>query len=1064
MKFITPLLLLVLGIGVSNISFAARFWIAPTASNWNNTANWSATSGGPGGVTVPGAADAVTFDGNGLGNCTIDAAVSVTSISVSGYTGTISQGANTIATSSTSTFSTGTFIGGSANITIVGVFTLSGTAFTSTTASLEFQNNAAFISGSFTHNNGKVQFNTSIAAETITGTSPAFYTLEFVGNGHSYTISSTPDITVAYNLIISGTGFINLLLGNIDVNGDINVTNSATGCGGTTMINIIGTGTQNFNGNATAGTGALPQLTINKASGNLNLANFPGVSNNFIYSAGTIIPGTSTFCFTHGSVGAYSITGSLSLSNIEFTVNTSLLTVAIALTTTLTATGNLTLDGSGSLIINTGNINVNGNITLTNTGTAGGGSATINIIGTGAETMDGSAIIFNESRLPVININDVGGTLSLAGNISFSANVTYTAGTISPGTSTCYIVNNLTITGTFSLYNLTVEPTGNTTVTIASGSTVTATNTFDLEGVASYITINIGTIAVQGNLVDNNTGTTGGGTGLILINGSGSQVFTSTVAAGHGLLPYITIQKTAGTLILSGIISETRSWTYSSGTVDASTNLSTVIFGGNNQTIMSAGMNFYNVIFTSNTSTLANSLSVNGNLTINGTGILAPGANNINLAGNWADRSTAGFTEATSTVNFIGTALQTITSPGGENFTNLTVDNTGTGIQLENNTTIATNQTMTLGNIDLNGGNTLTLGLSVANSGTLAYTTGTILNTGSFTRWFKAVTLPDLSGAGFFPMGTAANNRSLYVSAPSTSPTVGGTVTVAYNDATSSTAVSFADGASTVAVIDNLNWTVTTGNGLAGGAYDMDVQGSGFGTIGNITDLRLTLASGVVGLAGTNAGTTGDPQINRTGLSLANLSNTFFAGSVNSVSSPLPITLISFTANVVNRQVKLDWETSDEIDNDYFTVQRSKDGATWNNIQRVTGSGTNSGNSFYFVYDSTPYPGVSYYRLQQTDFDDKQTYSPICAVNIQNALSNVNIFPNPATNAVTITFPAAGNYEVMLYDCIGRLMDPPILITGSNLAISVSNMAAGVYFITIHGENSSETQKIVIRK
>ena len=50
----------------------------------------------------------------------------------------------------------------------------------------------------------------------------------------------------------------------------------------------------------------------------------------------------------------------------------------------------------------------------------------------------------------------------------------------------------------------------------------------------------------------------------------------------------------------------------------------------------------------------------------------------------------------------------------------------------------------------------------------------------------------------------------------------------------------------------------------------------------------------------------------------------------------------------------------------------------------------------------------------QSDFDGNQTFSAICAVNIQNTFSNISIFPNPANNAIAITFPAAGKYEVRL--------------------------------------------------
>ncbi len=326
-----------------------RDFAGASASNWNNTANWSSTSGGTGGFSVPVAADDVNFDINGPGNCTIDVTVSVKTITVTaGYTGTIAQGASAITTASAASFSGGGFTGGSANITIGGNFTLAGTAFVSTSAVLELDNpTAAFTSATFTHNNGTVRLN-SAGGQTLSGASPVFNILELVGAGGTYSISSVGDITVTGSLNFTGAQSYTLNLGIIDVQGNISSSNTNTGCGGTTQININGTGTQNFTGNAvTPGVGALPQLTINDPLGVLNLVNFPSVANNFTYTAGTVIAGTSTFCFTRGSVNNYTISGSLALNNISFVlVNT--VTATITAATTLTANGNLTIAGNGN--------------------------------------------------------------------------------------------------------------------------------------------------------------------------------------------------------------------------------------------------------------------------------------------------------------------------------------------------------------------------------------------------------------------------------------------------------------------------------------------------------------------------------------------------------------------------------------------------------------------------------------------------------------------------------------------------------------------------------------------
>ncbi len=124
---------------------------------------------------------------------------------------------------------------------------------------------------------------------------------------------------------------------------------------------------------------------------------------------------------------------------------------------------------------------------------------------------------------------------------------------------------------------------------------------------------------------------------------------------------------------------------------------------------------------------------------------------------------------------------------------------------------------MTQGNVNLNGNN-LTLGLSVANNGTLVHTSGTLTGTGSFKRWIKPAVIANGSVLGLFPMGTATNYRPFYIAAPATAPTTGGSITVAYVDATTNTSVpTYLDGATTIKVRKDLHWTVTTGNGLAGG-------------------------------------------------------------------------------------------------------------------------------------------------------------------------------------------------------------------------------------------------------
>jgi hypothetical protein len=1061
------LILCVLFLCVSNNTIAAnRFWRAGAASNWNNMANWATTTGGAGGASVPGALDAVIFDGNGLGNCTIDLPVNVTSINVkAAYTGTIIQGTRSITTSGAGTFSGGTFTGGSAIMNIQGVFTLSGTAFTSTTNILEFNSNVAFTSGTFTHNNGTVRFNTTGAViQTISGTSPSFYTVEFVGLGRTYRITAAGNVSIANALNITGSAFATINTGVFDVLGDINITNTATGGGGTATINIDGTGTQNLNGSTASGFGALPKVTINKTTGMLNLFSDISFAGNVIYTAGTINAGTSTVFI----VNTLTITGSFSLYNLTID-GTAAITLTIATGSTVAATNSLDFEnGANNITINTGTLAVQGNIVDNNSGLSGGGTGTILINGSSSQNISSTGII-DQGKFPAVTISSTGGTITFATLITVTGNWNYQSGTLDVTTNNSTVVfeNTLTITGTHTLNNVTFDGNAIYTITIGTGTLLTVSGTLLTTG-ASNLSISTPTagataIQAQGDITINNTGTTGGGNGGILINGAGNQTFSSTSGAGQGWLPYITIQKISGTLTMSGVISATRDWTYTSGTVDATTDTSTVVFGSHNINVKSAGMSFYNVNAISNNITLGNNMTAAGNLTISGTGVLIAGARTIDLGGNWTDYSTAGFTEGTSTVILDGSSLQTIATPGGEDFYNLTSSNSGIGSFLSDDINIINRLRMTSGDIDLNG-NTVTLGTSTANIGILAYTSGSLINAGNFTRWYATATFANGNVAGLFPMGVATNVRPFNI-APSAAPTTGGTITVSHTYINDWRYIFVTDVDAKILLTENDSyWTVSTGNGLAGGTYNLRGAGTGFGYINSINDLRLILQSSVVGNPAANGGTTTDPQVNRTNVSLTDLNNSFFIATTDAT-DVLPINLVSFTANAVNNKVALNWQTSNEINFSYFLVQRSKDEMNWETIQKVAATGTSSaGITSYSIDDASPYQGKSYYRIAEVDVNRKQNFSEIRLVNFDKAFSAITVYPNPATDNIKISFPETGNYEISLMSASGQIISNYILANSDNILLNVSAMQSGIYFIRIDHTQISETKKVIIRR
>ncbi|MFY7965875.1 MAG: BspA family leucine-rich repeat surface protein, partial [Chitinophagaceae bacterium] len=83
----------------------------------------------------------------------------------------------------------------------------------------------------------------------------------------------------------------------------------------------------------------------------------------------------------------------------------------------------------------------------------------------------------------------------------------------------------------------------------------------------------------------------------------------------------------------------------------------------------------------------------------------------------------------------------------------------------------------------------------------------------------------------------------------------------------------------------------------------------------------------------------------------------------------LPIHLTSFTATTQQSKVLLQWETATEINNNCFTVQRGTNKDNWQDIAIIKGAGNSSAVKEYASTDNNPLQGISYYRIQQTDFN-----------------------------------------------------------------------------------------------
>lgn len=182
-------------------------------------------------------------------------------------------------------------------------------------------------------------------------------------------------------------------------------------------------------------------------------------------------------------------------------------------------------------------------------------------------------------------------------------------------------------------------------------------------------------------------------------------------------------------------------------------------------------------------------------------------------------------------------------------------------------------------------------------------------------------------------------------------------------------------------------------------------------------------------------------------------------------SDPFPVELVDFTADNNGQAVELSWTTASELNNDYFTVERSIDGGEFENIATVQGAGNSNEiiNYSYVDYNSPKGQSV-YYRIKQTDFDGTVSYSWILDVyNKQEIVAKV--YPNPAQSGEIITIQSSvENVEVSLFNAQGVMILTKEL-NQNQFDMYTDNLKPGMYFVTIKSSDSSEsvTKKLVIR-
>lgn len=186
--------------------------------------------------------------------------------------------------------------------------------------------------------------------------------------------------------------------------------------------------------------------------------------------------------------------------------------------------------------------------------------------------------------------------------------------------------------------------------------------------------------------------------------------------------------------------------------------------------------------------------------------------------------------------------------------------------------------------------------------------------------------------------------------------------------------------------------------------------------------------------------------------------------------NPLPIELLTFNAiKNTNNGVDINWSTASETGNDYFTVERTKDYNLFEKISNVKGAGNSTGVLHYRITDAVPLDGISYYRLKQTDYDGRYSYSKLIFVDLNNH-SLIQIYPNPVyldkNASLTLDgLPKGTEVMVRVSTLQGELIFTKKSVNQSKTDIYLSDLGelvAGIYFIEIVYGTQVDKKKLIV--
>lgn len=303
------------------------------------------------------------------------------------------------------------------------------------------------------------------------------------------------------------------------------------------------------------------------------------------------------------------------------------------------------------------------------------------------------------------------------------------------------------------------------------------------------------------------------------------------------------------------------------------------------------------------------------------------------------------------------------------------------------------------------------------------------------------------------PVGSATNYLPVTLNPTSASDFSINVFEGATADATpNGAALSAGQKAELVNAIYNINRTTGTGNCTVTLGWQAGLEGANFS---GFSDAEVGVAKYTSGAYTSFVG----PGNNTANTITATISDNVFGPFLVGKVGTLPVKLISFTAKAVNQTAVLNWTSTNESNLDKFTIQRSTDGVTFENLGSVKANNKDGVFNYSFT-DKSPVFGANYYRLVSVDLDATTAQSDIQVITLGSA-AKLAIYPNPTNGAINLSGLAKGDV-IRITDLVGRVIKTQEYLGDSVMNLSLDNALSGIYLLSVsrNGQITS-TNRIV---